>query len=321
MRAFQVTEYGRPPEWQERPEPAPGPGEVLVRVRAVGLNFADLLQMQGKYQERPPLPVTLGMEFAGEVAALGAGVTSLAVGRRIVAFAGHGGLADLAVVPVDRCAPIPDGVEDVVAGGVPIAYGTSHLALAHRAALQPGERLVVTGAAGGVGLTAVEIGAAMGAEVIAVARGAEKLAVAEAAGARHLIDADVPDLRERLKALGGIAVAYETVGGALWEACFRAARPEARLLAIGFAGGDVPQIKANHLLVKNLTVMGLYWGGYFAFAPEIATRSLAQIFDWIAAGRLAPHVSHVLPAEKAAEGLELIRSRQAVGKVVVRLAE
>jgi len=177
----------------------------------------------------------------------------------------------------------------------------------------------VTGAAGGVGLTAVEIGARMGAEVIAVARGADKLAVAEAAGARHLIDAGVPDLRERLKALGGIDVAFETVGGALFTACFRAARPEGRILAIGFAGGEVPQIRANHLLVKNLDVIGLSWSAYLDFAPEVLTGSLAALLDWYSEGRLLPHVSHRLPLARADEALDLIRQRSSTGKVVVTM--
>ncbi|MDH3263376.1 MAG: zinc-binding dehydrogenase, partial [Paracoccaceae bacterium] len=183
----------------------------------------------------------------------------------------------------------------------------------------PGETLVVLGAAGGVGLTAVEIGKLMGARVIAVARGAERLAVAKAAGADHLIDSEGSDLRAELKALGGADVVYDPVGGVPFEAAFRAARPEARILTIGFASGEVPQIKANHLLVKNLTVMGLYWGGYLAFRPEVVRESLATLFGWYAEGRIRPHVSHVLPLERAGEALALMRERKATGKVVVTI--
>jgi NADPH2:quinone reductase len=319
MRAFRVLAYGTPPAPDEIAEPVPGPGEALVRIRACGLNFADTLIAEGRYQERPAPPVTLGMELAGVVEALGPGTEGPAPGTRVAVFSGQGGLAEAGVFPAARCIPIPDAMPFEVAAGFLVAYGTSHLALDHRARLRPGERLVVTGAAGGVGLTAVEIGARMGAEVVAVARGTDKLDAARAAGAHHLIDAEAPDLRDRLRALGGADVVYETVGGALWDACFRAARPEARLLAIGFASGTVPEIKANHLLVKNLTVIGLYWGGYLGFAPEVLTASLATLLGWWRDGGLRPHVSHVLPLDRAAEGLDLIRSRRSTGKVVVTM--
>jgi len=317
MRAVQVLELGQIPALVEIDSPTPAKGEVLLRIGACGLNFADTLIVQGTYQEKPPLPFTLGMEVAGTVEALGPDTDGPAPGSRVAVRSGSGGLAEFGVFPAAACVPIPDSVTDSQAAAFQIAYGTSHLALDHRARLQPGERLVVTGAAGGVGLTSVEIGKLMGAEVIAIARGADKLAVAKAAGATHLIDATSEDIRGQLKALGGIDVAYDTVGGDLWDACFRAARPEARLMPIGFAGGAVPQIKANHLLVKNLTVIGLYWGGYDRFAPKVLSDSLATLMGWLADGRLSPHVSHTLPLEQAAEGLELIRQRRSTGKVVV----
>jgi NADPH2:quinone reductase len=183
--------------------------------------------------------------------------------------------------------------------------------------MQPGETLLVTGAAGGVGLTAVEIGKLMGATVIACARGADKLQVAKAAGADHLIDAKTEDIRQAVRDLGGADVVYDAVGGEQWEAAFRACKPEARLLPIGFASGDVPQIPANHLLVKNLTVLGVYWGGYLKFRPEVITDSLRTMLGWYDEGKLKPHVSHVLPLEQAAEGLELLRARKSTGKVVI----
>ncbi|MDG3040568.1 NADPH:quinone oxidoreductase family protein [Roseicyclus marinus] len=319
MRAFRVTESGQPPALVEIARPAPGPGEVLVRVAACGLNFADLLMITGDYQDTPPLPFTLGMEVAGVVEALGPGVTAPAIGTRVAGFAGHGGLAEFCVMEAARAVPIPEAMGMEAAAGFVVAYGTSHLALAHRARLQAGERLLVLGAAGGVGLTAVELGTVMGAEVIAVARGADKLAVAEAAGARHLIDSGAGDLRAALKALGGVDVVYDAVGGAGFDAALRATRPEGRILCIGFASGQVPQIPANLLLVKNVNVMGVYWGGYLRFAPDVMAASLAEVMGWQAAGRIRPHVSAVYPLEEAGAALALLRDRKSTGKVVVRL--
>ncbi|MFQ8432188.1 zinc-binding dehydrogenase [Amaricoccus sp. W119] len=209
---------------------------------------------------------------------------------------------------------------DTHVAGFLIAYGTSHVALAHLAALRPGERLAVLGAAGGVGLTAVEIGARMGAEVIAVARGAERLAIASAAGARHAIDADSPDLKDQLKALGGVDVLYDAVGGALFEAGFGACRRFARVLPIGFAGGGVPKIPANILLVKNISVHGLYFGGLVEHRPEIAAASIKALLAWYEHGWIKPHVSHVLPLTEANAALDLLRSRSATGKVVIEMS-
>ena len=319
MRAFQLVTTGATPALADLPRPDPGPGQVRIAVGACGLNFADLLMIAGKYQERPALPMTLGLELAGTVAALGPGVAGPAVGTRVAAFAGQGGLADHAIVAADRCLPIPDSMDFATAAAFQIAYGTSHLALTRRAHLAPGETLLVLGAAGGVGLTAVEIGKRLGARVIASARGPDRLAVAAAAGADHLIDSDAPDLRAALKALGGVDVVYDAVGGPAFMDALRATRPEGRLLAIGFAGGEVPQIPANLLLVKNLTVIGLYWGGYPSFAPAALTDSLATLLDWYTKGWLTPHISHRLPLERAAEGLALLRDRRATGKVVITM--
>ena len=207
----------------------------------------------------------------------------------------------------------------VSAAALQVAYGTSHVALGYKAALKAGETLLVLGAAGGVGLTAVEIGKLMGATVIACARGADKLAVAKAAGADHLIDAEKDDIREAVRALGGADVVYDPVGGDQFKAAMRACNPEARLLSIGFASGEVPQVPANILLVKNLTVMGFYWGGYLAFKPSVVTDSLTELVRWHAEGKIKPHVSHALPLEQALEGMELLRSRKSTGKVVITL--
>ena len=319
MRALQISTFGLPPDLRTVPVPDPGPGEVLLRTAACGLNFADLLMSGGSYQDTPPLPFTLGMEVAGTVEACGPGVSGFAPGARVAAVPGSGGLADFVAVPAARCVAIPDGMSFVQAASFQIAYGTSHLALDHRARLQPGETLLVLGAAGGVGLTAVEIGKHMGARVIASARGQTRLAIAQQAGADVLIDSDTADLRDRLRAEGGVDVVFDTVGGPAFLQALRATRPEGRLLCIGFAGGDVPQIPANLLLVKNLSVIGLYWGGYLAFRPEVLTASMSRLFGWFGDGCLRPHISDVLPLDRAAEGLDLLRGRKSTGKVVVTL--
>ncbi len=317
MQAWQTVAPGAPARVCEIPVPQPGPGEALVRIRACGLNFADLLMAQGKYQEHPGLPFTPGLEFAGVIEVAGVDTNALPAGTRVAAFAGSGGMAEAAAVPLNRLVAIPDSMSFPQAAAFQVAYGTSHLALDHKARLQPGETLLVLGAAGGVGLTAVEIGKRLGARVIAVARGADKLAVAQAAGADLLIDSDAPDLRGALKALGGVDVVYDPVGGAGFDAALRATNPDGRILSIGFASGQVPQIAANYLLVKNLSVIGFYWGGYLAFRPEVLQRSLATLFGWFEAGGLRPHISHQLPFAQLPEGLELLRSRSATGKVVM----
>ncbi|GAA5065992.1 NADPH:quinone oxidoreductase family protein [Roseibacterium beibuensis] len=320
MRAFQVTGFDTAPELVETDRPAPGPGQVLVRIAACGLNFADLLMMRGRYQDTPEPPFTLGMEIAGTVEALGPGATSPAPGTRVAVFAGSGGLADYGVFEAERCVAIPDAMPDTHAAGFIVAYGTSHVALTHRANLQPGERLLVLGAGGGVGLTAVELGAILGAEVIAVARGQDKLDAARAAGAHHLFDAEEVDLRTEVKALGGADVVYDAVGGDMFTAALRATNPLGRILAIGFASGDVPQIPANHLLVKNIDVLGLYWGGYLKFAPQVLTESLRQLMGMYEAGQITPHIGATRPLEQAAEALDLLKTRKVAGKVVVSIS-
>ena len=320
MKAWQINALNAALTCVQVPIPQPATGEVLIKVAACALNHADLLIQSGRYQERPSFPVTLGMEIAGTVQALGRDTQGPAIGTRVAAFIGTGGLAEAAIAPVGQVIALPDQVDDSIGAAFQIAYGTSHLALGHKARLQAGETLLVLGAAGGVGLTAVEIGKLMGAKVIAVARGADRLAVAQAAGADMLIDsATEPNLKGALRAAGGVDVVYDAVGGPDFMAALGATRPEGRLLTIGFAGGEVPQIPANLLLVKNLSLMGLYWGGYLKFAPQVLADSLAQVLAWIAAGDLHPHIAHHLPFDRAAEGLDLLQRRASTGKVVVTL--
>ncbi|MEX0350531.1 MAG: NADPH:quinone oxidoreductase family protein [Paracoccaceae bacterium] len=319
MRAYQVSRFGTPPQHCDIALPAPGPGQIAVDIRACALNFADLLMIKGTYQDTPEPPFTLGMELAGVVSATGAGVEGFTTGDRVAVYSGQGGLADQGVFDAARAVRLPDTMKFEDAAAVLIAYGTGHLSLARRARLQPGETLLVTGAAGGVGLTAVEIGARLGARVIAQARGVEKLEIARKAGATNLIESS-EDLRERVLELGGADVVYETIGGEVFRAAFRATRPEGRILPIGFAGGEVPQIPANHVLVKNLTVIGVNIGAYLSFNPAALRESFAEVLGWCENGELTPHISHILPLEDAAEGLRLLKERKSTGKVVISMA-
>lgn len=317
MLAYHIHRVGDAPNLIDVPIPEPRKNQVRVKIRACGLNFADLLMQSGTYQDMPEAPFTLGMEISGEIDAVGESVDRFKPGDRVAVFGGAGGLAEYGVYDSNRVFKLPEGMPFDHAAAFQIAYGTSHVALGYRANLKPGETLVVLGAAGGVGLTAVEIGKRMGATVVAVARGADKLEVARRAGADHLIEADAPDLRGTLKALGGVDVVYDPVGGDGFKAAFRACKPEARILTIGFASGDVPRIPANHLLVKNVSVLGFYWGGYMSFKPEVIVDSLRKLTEWYVAGQLHPHISHTLPLSRVAEGMQLLRERKSTGKIVV----
>ncbi len=318
VQAYHIDRPGGTARLTRIAVPEPETGQIQVRIRACGLNFADLLTLKGTYQDIPAAPFTLGMELSGIVEKTGDSVDNLSAGDRVAVFSGQGGLAEIGVFDSARAIRIPDRMSFEEAAGFQIAYVTSHMALDHRARMQPGETLLVTGAAGGVGLTAVEIGKLMGATVIAHARGADKLAMAKRAGADHLID-DSEDLRARVRELGGADVVYDAIGGAAFQAAFRACKPEGRLLPIGFASGEVPQVPANHLLVKNLSVLGYYIGGYMKFRPDLVRDSLSRLIDWYRQGRLTPHVSHVLPLTQVEDGLDLLRSRRSTGKVVIRI--
>lgn len=319
MKALQVLAFGEPIAVKDIDMPIPTTGQVRVKIHACGLNFADLLMQKGTYQDTPAPPFTLGMEVAGIVDAVGPNTEGPAIGSRVAVFGGQGGLAEYGCFDAARCVNIPANMSFTDAAALQIAYGTSHVALDYKAKLKPNETLLVLGAAGGVGLTAVELGKLMGARVIAVARGADKLAVAKAAGADHVIDATTADLRAELKALGGVDVVYDPVGGDQFKSAFRACNPEARIIVIGFASGDIPQIAANHLLVKNITVHGFYWGGFLGFKPEVITDSLGQLLNWYAQGKLHPHVSNAFHFEHANEGMQLLRDRKSTGKVVINI--
>ncbi len=324
MRAIVCRELG-PPErliLDTVEPPVPGPGQVRLTVAAAALNFADLLITEGRYQHKPDLPFIPGAEVAGTVSALGEGVDRLRVGDRIIALLDTGGFAEEAVAAVDDVLEMPEGMDAVTAAAFPIAYGTSQLALNERAGLRRGETLLIHGAAGGVGLTAVEIGKAMGATVIATAGGPDKLAIAREHGADHLIDYKAEDIRERVLALTdgrGADVIYDAVGGDAFDASLRCIAWCGRILVIGFAGGRIPQIAANILLVKNIAVLGLNWGSYRKRAPARLQAMLEPLLEAYGQGRLRPRVSATFPLERAAEALQLLRDRRATGKIVLTL--
>ena len=319
MKAMLVEEHGQPLRLADVPIPEPADGEVRIKVEAVGVNFADLLMVAGTYQEKPPLPFSPGMEFCGRIEKVNDPGSELEVGQKVISYAGFGGMAEHRCVASSHCIPVPDDMPAETAAGFLIAYGTSHVALDHRAQLKPGERLLVLGAAGGTGLSAVEIGKLMGAEVIAAARGPDRPRAALRAGADHAIDTESQDIRETVKGLGGADVVFDPVGGEQFRAAMRSANPEARLLPIGFASGEVPQIPANILLVKNLTVVGFYWGGYRRFRPSVIADSARTLLSWHGRGRLNPTISHTVPLEEANGALDLLRRRRSVGKVVVKV--
>ena len=326
MRAVLCREFGSHENLVVEDVPAPpdpGPGQVKLRLRAAGLNFADLLMVGGTYQEKPTLPFSPGLEAAGEVIAVGPGVTRVAAGDRVLALLDHGGFAEQALAREADVHKLPDGLDDATAAGFAIAYGTAHGALRWRAGLEPGETVLIHGAGGGVGLAAVEVAKAMGATVIATAGDAGKLAIAREHGADHLIDYKTEALRGRVKAIckgGGVDVVYDPVGGEVFDQSLRCMSWCGRLVLIGFASGTVPQIPANILLVKNLTVLGLYWGSYRRHRPDLVAEAFAELFAWHEAGKLTPHISHSLDLDRAREALDLIKTRRSTGKVVLTIA-
>lgn len=305
--------------------PELAPDQVRVALHAAGVNFADTLMIAGKYQEKPPFPFSPGLEGAGVVEAVGSAVPGpeaggVAIGQRVLCLPDHGAFADTAIAKASDVHPIPDSMDFVTAAGLPITYGTAHGALIWQACMQAGETLLVHGAAGGVGLAAVEVGKALGATVIATAGGPEKLAVAKKHGADHLIDYREEDIRARVKDLTdgrGADVVFDPVGGDVFDATLRCTAWSGRIVIIGFAGGRVPQIPANHLMVKNIAALGFYWGSYRKHAPAMLKDQFADVMRWYEEGKLSPHVSHQYDLAETAAALELLTSRKSTGKVVL----
>ena len=324
MRAVLCKEFTGPEKLviEEVPSPPLRDGTVRVKIRAAGVNFGDTLLVAGQYQDKPPLPFIPGMEIAGVVAEVAPGVKHLKVGDRVLGTVGRGGYAEEVVAEADAVHRIPDTMDFAIAAGFPVAYSTSHGAFLWRARLKPGETVLVLGASGGVGLTAVEIAKAMGATVIAAAGGAEKLAVAKRAGADHLIDYTTENLRERMKEITGgrgADVVYDPVGGDAFDQSLRSIAWEGRIIVIGFAGGRVPQIPANIVLVKNIDIVGFFWGSYRRYKPHLMAESLDQLLRWFEEGKINPHVSHRLPLAQVKDALELLRTRKSTGKVVLTI--
>lgn len=301
------------------PEPQAGPGEVLVEVKAAALNFPDLLMIQGLYQERPPLPFVVGTEMSGVVLATGDGVTHVAPGDRVVAASGRT-LAERVAVKAALVIPAPQRLGFESAAGICITYFTSMHALRQRAQLAAGETLLVLGAAGGVGTTAVELGKQMGAVVIAAASSDAKLELARRIGADHVVNYSTEDLRERVKAITsgkGVDVVYDPVGGALAEPALRSMAWGGRYLVIGFAGGDIPRIPLNLPLLKGCSIVGVFWGSFAARERDLQRRNVMELWEMFESGRLVPVVGETHPLADYAAAFESLATRRAQGKVVL----
>ena len=322
MKAVLCSAFGGPDllTIAEIDSPPVGAGQVRVRVRACGVNFPDVLMIQGLYQLKPPLPFSPGLEVAGDIIDVGSGVDQCRVGDRVLATMTYGGFAEEVVVPQTSLLPMPENMTYEAGAGFALVYGTAHLALARRAKVQPGESLLVLGAAGGVGLAAVEVGKLLGARVIAAASNAEKLELAGSYGADETINYKREDLRDRLKTLThdkGVNVIFDPVGGDVFDQAVRRIAWEGRYLVIGFASGRIPTLPANIALLKNASVVGVFWGAYLLHDPGVVKRSFAQLLQWYGDGLLKPHVHRAFPLEDAASALRDIMERRAMGKLVL----
>jgi NADPH2:quinone reductase len=322
VKAVLCKAFG-PPESlvvEDVPEPTPGPGEVVLSVKAAGVNFPDVLMIENKYQVKPPMPFSPGGEAAGIVSALGSGVDGVKPGDRVMAITGHGAFAEKVVVSADRLVTIPARMDDVTAGAFLFTYGTSDHAVRDRGELKPGETLLVLGAAGGVGLAAVEIGKAVGAMVIACASSDDKLAVCREHGADATINYAAEDLREGIKRITGdrgVDVVVDPVGGAFAEPAFRSVTWRGRFVVVGFAAGEIPRIPLNLALLKGSAIVGSSLGGWMRREPERFAASMRQLLQWHAEGRIRPRVDRTFPLERAGEAIAYMAGRHVKGKAVV----
>ncbi|HEY2340777.1 MAG TPA: NADPH:quinone oxidoreductase family protein [Steroidobacteraceae bacterium] len=322
MKAVLAKAFGPPEQLviEDVPPRSAGLGEVVVRVKACGVNFFDVLIVQGKYQARPALPFSPGGEVAGVISEVGEGVTGLKKGTRVLAFTGHGGYAQEVAVDTASVVMLPEQMDFVTAAAFPITYATSYHALKDRAGLRSGETLLVLGASGGVGLAAVEIGNIMGAHVLACASSEEKLALVREHGADAFINYGTSDLRERIReetAGRGIDVVYDPVGGAYTEPALRSLAAGGRYLVIGFASGEIPKIALNLLLLKMVSMVGVFWGAFAKAQPQRNAANLSELLDWYVQGRLRPHVSATFPLERFGDALDAVVQRRVLGKVVL----
>jgi NADPH2:quinone reductase len=322
MRAVVCRAYG-PPESlivEDVASPSPGPGEVVIAMQAASVNFPDVLIIQNKYQFKPPLPFSPGSELAGVVSAVGAGVAKWRPGDAVLAFTTYGAFADEVRTEAGRLLAIPDGMHFDQAAAFGLTYATADHALRDRAQLQPGETLLVLGAAGGVGIAAIEIGKAIGARVIAGASTEDKLALCRAHGADQTINYAAADLRAGIAAAtggAGIDVVCDPVGGSYTEAALRSLRWRGRLLVIGFAAGEIPRMPLNLALLKGCSIVGVFWGEFMRREPDRFAASIAQLGRWFGEGRLKPPITARFPLERAAEALRLMADRRVLGKVVL----
>ena len=322
MKALLCTEFGPLEKLtiREIPKPSPGPGQVLLDVKASSLNFPDVLMAQGLYQVKPPLPFSPGTEMAGVVVETGVDVQGVKTGDRVIAMPGWGGFAEECAVDAARLIPLPEGMDFDTGAAFLYTYETSLHALRDRGRLQAGETLLVLGAAGGVGLAAVEIGKAMGARVIAAASSEDKLALCKERGADEAINYVSENLRGRINELTGqrgVDIVFDPVGGSYTETALRAMAWGGRLLVIGFAAGDIPKIPINLALLKERSIIGVYWGESIKHDPEGHARNVKQLVEWLAAGKVNPVISERVPLSKAADAMKRMFNRQVKGKVVV----
>lgn len=322
MKAVLCKAYGLPEQLvvEEVPSPQAGKGQVVITVQACGINFPDVLIIQGKYQFKPEMPFSPGGEVAGIVKQVGDGVRHFKEGDKVIAFTGWGGFATEVVVDAARLIPMPDAMDFITASAFVMTYGTAHYALKDRAKLQAGETLLVLGAAGGVGLATVELGKVMGARVIAAASSDEKLAVCQQHGADEVINYAKEDLRERIKSLtdgNGVDVVFDPVGGSYSEAALRSMAWEGRFLVIGFAAGDIPRIPLNLTLLKGCSIVGVFWGSFTARDPRRNQAHLQELVTWFTEGKLKPYISATYSISQAAEALNAMMQRKVAGKIVL----
>ena len=323
MKAVLRTHFGTPDDLEltDIPQPIAGPGEAIVRIKAAALNFFDLLIIAGKYQVKPPFPFSPASEFAGVVESIGAGVSEVAPGDRVMGSTGHGAARESLAVQAKQLVKLPDNLDFERAAGLTVTYATTLYALRERAHLKSGESLAVLGASGGVGLAAIEIGKIMGARVIACASSDEKLAFARDHGADETVNYATEDLRNALKKLGGehgIDVVYDPVGGAHAEPALRSLGWEGRYLVIGFAAGEIPKLPLNLVLLKSCDIRGVIWGAWVARNPQGQRALMTEIVRWCAEGKLSAHVHKVYPLAEIAAALKAIADRKVMGKIVLR---
>ncbi len=322
MKAVLCKQYG-PPESlsiEEVESPKAGKGQAVISVKACGVNFPDTLIIQGKYQFKPAMPFSPGSEVAGIVKEVGEGVHHVKAGDKVIAFTGWGGFAEEVVADAKTLIPIPQDMDFITAAAFVMTFGTSHYALKDRAHLQPGETLLVLGAAGGVGLAAVELGKVMGARVIAAASSDEKLALCREHGADEVINYATQDLKTRIKDLtqgNGVDVIYDPVGGDYSEAALRSIAWEGRHLVIGFTAGDIPRIPLNLTLLKGCSIVGVFWGSFTTRDSQRNQEHLRELLTWFHEGKIKPHISATYPLEDAAQALNDLLERKVKGKAVL----